>query len=116
MVSRLLLGLVCSAPACDAGPPAVGAAGAAASPLMALEPGTSAGYSGIVRAGLQAGGYSYLNVELAAGERRWAVSMGPMPDVGSAVRVQVLGTRTEFYSPRLGRTFATLDFAQIDAV
>lgn len=111
----LLIGLAI-APACrDRAEPAA-TARPAGSPLAELAPASDARYDGVVRACLRAGSYSYLEVELADGAHRWAVSMGPALAVGTAVRVEVFGARTDFHSPRLGRTFATLDFAHVDAV
>lgn len=88
----------------------------ASSPLAALERPARTEYEATVLDCLPAGGYSYLELALADGERRWAVIASERPAVGAAVRARVHGTRTHFDSRRLKRSFDRLDFATIETI
>lgn len=60
---------------------------------------------------LPAGGYTYLDLVLADGSQHWVVVMADnVPDTGHEVDVVAMGTRTDFYSRRLGRRFDRLTF------
>jgi hypothetical protein len=100
--------------ACDRAPPpsAVQRPAITGSPLAGVT-AVNASFVATVREVLRAGSYSYFDVELDDGSRRWAVMMGPALVVGTRVRVDVFGTRRDFDSPRLRRRFATLDFARV---
>lgn len=88
----------------------------AVSPLGQLEPptATTREVAGVVAERLAAGTYSYLRVE-AEGRSTWIATTGPGAALGQRVRVQSMGTRTDFYSPRLQRHFDELVFGFVDA-
>ncbi len=67
-------------------------------------------FSGEVAARLEAGTYTYLRVRTDTGGERWVVTLGAGAPVGSAVRVVNMGTRRDFHSKRLDRTFDDLVF------
>jgi hypothetical protein len=71
---------------------------------------------GVVAQHLPAGGYTYLQVELAQGEPRWVVTMRRDVGTGDRVRVDNLGSRHDFYSRRLDRRFAELVFGVVEVV
>lgn len=108
--ARLAALLFVGLSACDDTRPAAG------SPLAALEQPAQTQYEATVVACLPAGDYSYLELALADGERRWAVISSERPAVGAAVRTRVFGTRTHFDSRRLKRSFDRLDFAAIEPI
>lgn len=89
-----------------------GDAPAQAMPLATLAPSSEL-LVGHVDERLTAGGYTYVAIRGADGEQRWAVVMGAAPPVGAAISVRSMGTRAEFRSQRLGRTFAGLHFATL---
>lgn len=62
---------------------------------------------------LRAGTYTYLEVREASGRSRWVVTMKRGFRVGSRVEVKNMGTRSDFYSRRLGRTFDELVFGVV---
>ncbi|WP_428265522.1 hypothetical protein [Haliangium sp.] len=63
---------------------------------------------------LDAGSYTYLDLALDDGGRRWVVVMGaPAADRGDEIEVVAMGTRQDFHSRRLDRTFAELTFASL---
>lgn len=111
---------------CDAVAPASAAAVAQSSapaaretaPTMPLgelvEPGPGeAEFAGVVEQRLAAGSYTYLAVRVGA-ELRWVATMGPGREAGQRVHVRSMGTRTDFRSRRLDRTFAELVFGIVD--
>ncbi|MBL8944859.1 MAG: hypothetical protein JNK45_16980 [Myxococcales bacterium] len=106
--------------ACAAEAPApvesVAAAAPATSPMGALERPTTPAYQGTILSTQKVGRYHYLELALADGERRWAVTTSEPPSIGAAVRTHVFGTRTDFDSPRLKRRFARLDFATVERI
>ena len=64
---------------------------------------------------LPAGGYTYLELELADGDRTWVVLMSSeTPEPGDAVDVVAMGSRSDFHSRRLDRRFDHLIFASLD--
>lgn len=73
-------------------------------------------YDATVVASLAAGEYAYVELEPAPanGERRWAVTLGELPPVGAVVHAKVAGTKHDFESRRLQRTFERLDFATLE--
>ncbi len=70
-------------------------------------------FAGEVRQALRAGTYTYLEVRDRDGQSRWVVTMKRGFRVGSRVEVKNMGTRSDFYSPRLGRTFDELVFGVV---
>ena len=68
-------------------------------------------FSGVVREVRPAGSYVYLAVETASGASRWVAThaKATVPE-GSEVDVRSFAARTDFESPRLGRTFDRLLF------
>ena len=100
-------------PRSDSAPPA--AARASRTPLDNLEP-PAAGqdrFVGVVEQRLEAGAYSYLAVR-SDGELRWVATMGEGRPVGSPITVRSFGTRTNFRSPRLHRTFDEVVFGIVE--
>ncbi len=68
-------------------------------------------FSGIVREVKPAGSYVYLAVETAAGASRWVATHAKAASpIGSEVDVRSFAARSDFASPRLGRTFDRLLF------
>lgn len=61
---------------------------------------------------VSAGSYTYLDLALAGGERRWVVVLG-RPALGrdGAITVTAMGSKRGFRSRKLGRVFAKLTFA-----
>lgn len=65
---------------------------------------------------LPAGGYTYLELELADGDRTWVVLMSrETPGPGDEIDVVVMGSRDGFHSRRLDRRFDRLLFASLGA-
>jgi hypothetical protein len=61
---------------------------------------------------LAAGSYTYLDLRLADGSQRWIVLMGNVQAApGEEIEVVAMGTRADFHSRRLDRTFERLVFA-----
>ncbi|GAB4568406.1 MAG: hypothetical protein Tsb0020_21820 [Haliangiales bacterium] len=61
---------------------------------------------------VSAGSYTYLDLAIEGGERRWVVLLGrPALARGSAVTVTVMGSKRGFRSRKLGRVFDELTFA-----
>ncbi|XXY45793.1 hypothetical protein WME91_37905 [Sorangium sp. So ce269] len=95
--------------------------GAAAGPLgplsaFALPAGEGMRFEGHVVQRLDAGSYTYLEVERAEGERRWVVTLSSSRGVRSRageVRVIAMGFAERFASKRLGRSFDGLYFAVV---
>ena len=86
------------------------------SPLAELTPPSSdAAWAGVVETRLPAGSYTYLAVRDAA-ELRWVATTGKGVPEGSPVTVRSYGTRKDFYSRRLDRTFAEIEFGMIEPV
>ena len=68
-------------------------------------------FSGVVREVRPAGSYVYLAVENASGASRWvATHARAAVPAGAEVDVRSFAARTDFESPRLGRTFDRLLF------
>ncbi|MDB4985019.1 MAG: hypothetical protein JWN04_197 [Myxococcaceae bacterium] len=66
---------------------------------------------------LVAGSYTYLGVQPAdTRPLQWAVTLGRGQPLGSEVRVRTLGTKSDFYSRRLERSFAELRFGIVSRV
>jgi hypothetical protein len=105
--------------ACDDGAvpaPALVAAAPKGSPLGELTPPRStSAWKGVVETRLAAGSYTYHAVRDRSG-LRWIATTGAGVDVGRPVTVQSWGTRKDFYSRRLDRSFAELEFGRVDAV
>lgn len=66
--------------------------------------------TGTVVERLGAGPYTYLRVESAGGASSWVVTLGGGSQLGADVRVRSMGTKDDFRSARLGRTFDRLTF------
>ena len=62
---------------------------------------------------LDAGGYLYLHLQAADGERTWVVGMTRDVNVGDVVEATAFGARQDFWSARLQRRFETIWFAAL---
>jgi hypothetical protein len=63
---------------------------------------------------LRAGSYTYLDLRLGDGSQRWIVVLGKAEaEPGQDIEAVAMGTRTDFHSRRLDRTFDRLTFAWI---
>lgn len=62
---------------------------------------------------LPAGGYTYLRVEPERGEPRWVVTLRRGLEPGARVEVDNIGSRHDFYSRRLDRSFPELVFGVV---
>ena len=62
---------------------------------------------------LRAGSYTYLDMRLDDGSQQWVVVMGKAPAAGQDIEAVNMGTRTNFHSRRLDRTFDRLTFAWV---
>jgi hypothetical protein len=80
--------------------------------LAQLEPARSGEqrFVGRVDQVLSAGSYTYARVTSDAGSQRWVVTSSRGITPGASVEVENMGTRREFHSKRLGRTFDELVF------
>jgi hypothetical protein len=97
-------GLAAAAPGAAAGNPLAGASTA--------ERGTR--LRGRVNERLRAGSYTYLDLRLGDGSQRWIVVLGKAEaEPGQDIEAVAMGTRTDFHSRRLDRTFDRLTFAWI---
>lgn len=95
-------------PAAPAGEPA---AGSRPAPPLAEEPHSVDGLVGTVVETMDAGGYTYVHLELADGNRRWAAGPETVIAVGNRVALRNAMVQERFYSPTLERTFDRIDFA-----
>jgi hypothetical protein len=68
---------------------------------------------GRVNERLRAGSYTYLDMRLHDGSQEWIVVMGKAPAPGEDIEAVNMGTRTNFHSRRLDRTFDRLTFAWV---
>jgi hypothetical protein len=97
------------------GPAASPGAGSAGNPLQGAstaERGTK--LRGRVNERLDAGSYTYLDLRLGDGSQRWIVVLGKaQAEPGQDIEAVAMGTRTDFHSRRLDRTFDRLTFAWI---
>jgi hypothetical protein len=116
----LVLGtcLVLAAASCADGDLDIDAAAAGAmakNPFAEVEPPRpdQAELAGAVVERLAAGSYTYLAVSVDDGAPRWVVTMKPGFAVGDRVHVKNMGTRRDFHSKRLGRTFDELVFGVV---
>lgn len=98
-----------------AGPAAAAPGAAGANPLVGAstaERGTR--LRGRVNERLQAGSYTYLDLRLGDGSQYWIVVLGKAKaEPGQEIEAVAMGTRTDFHSRRLDRTFDRLTFAWI---
>lgn len=85
----------------------------AAAPGMPAIARAAGGYDGVVVEVLPAASYTYLRVRRADGGEAWAVTLKQARAAGDRVHVRRFGTKDDFRSPRLGRTFDHLDFAVV---
>jgi hypothetical protein len=68
-------------------------------------------FDGEVREALPAGPYVYLAVTRQDGSEAWVTTLKrTAPEPGARVRVKSFGSRRDFHSKRLGRSFETLSF------
>lgn len=68
-------------------------------------------FDGEVREVLPAGPYVYLAVVREGGDEAWVTTLKrTAPERGARVRVKSFGSRQDFHSKRLARTFDTLSF------
>jgi len=70
-------------------------------------------FEGVVEQRLEAGAYAYLAVR-SGDALRWVATMGEGRPPGTRVVVKSMGTRTDFFSRRLDRTFSELVFGVVD--
>lgn len=102
-------------PGANASIAAPGAAPGGANPLQGAstaERGTR--LRGRVSERLDAGSYTYLDLRLADGSQRWIVLLGKAEaEPGQDIEAVAMGSRTDFHSRRLDRTFDRLTFAWI---
>lgn len=84
------------------------------SPLADISPAAAEDreFTGIVRERLPAGTYVYLGVESDRG-LRWVATTGSTAAIGAHVHVQSMGTRRDFHSRRLDRSFDELVFGVV---
>ena len=69
---------------------------------------------GRVNQRLEAGSYTYLDLRLGDGGQRWIVVLGKAEaEPGQDIEAVAMGTRTDFHSRRLDRTFDRITFAWI---
>ena len=69
---------------------------------------------GRVNERLDAGSYTYLDLRLGDGRQHWIVVLGKAEaEPGQDIEAVAMGTRTDFHSRRLDRTFDRLTFAWI---
>ena len=87
-------------------------AGARQSPLATLQ-ARSSSIDGSVAERLSAGSYTYLRILDATGISRWIVTVGRGLPVGRRAHVATFGTRDDFRSARLRRTFEHLEFGWV---
>jgi len=69
------------------------------------------GYRGKVTETMDAGGYTYVKVEVGDGATKWAAGPKTAVEKGQTVVVSSLTPMRDFESPSLGRTFEEIDFA-----
>jgi hypothetical protein len=126
MMGLGLVALLAALPACDSASAAEardvtataqgrGAAEAAPgqNPLETVEQAKPADtrFSGRVEEVLRAGSYTYLLIVCDDDSaQRWVVTLGRGADVGDQVAIHNMGTKQDFRSKRLERTFAELVF------
>ena len=70
-------------------------------------------FEGVVEERLEAGSYAYLAVR-DGDAVRWVATMGEGRPPGTRIVVKSMGTRTDFFSRRLDRTFSELVFGVVD--
>lgn len=69
---------------------------------------------GRVNERLDAGSYTYLDLRMGDGSQRWIVVLGKAEaEPGQDIEAVAMGSRTDFHSRRLDRTFDRLTFAWI---
>lgn len=74
-------------------------------------------FEGEVREVLPAGPYVYLAIARADGGEAWVTTLKRTAStIGAHVRVKSFGSRRDFYSKRLDRTFDTLSFGIVYAI
>src|SRR5262245_11719018 len=118
--AALLLGCQAVAPARaqapERAPPAAGAPPAPARPLAEMTPPVAGQerFAGVVEERLEAGSYADLAVRTDDARLRWVATMGEGRAIGTRVAVRNMGTRTDFHSRRLDRTFSELVFGVVD--
>jgi hypothetical protein len=116
-----VLALLAALPACDVTAAASNrveqppAPTGASNPLRSVErPAAGDGrLQGRVEEIARAGSYSYLRVAFSGVDSRWVVTLGSSVEVGDRVSVRTIGTKRNFRSRRLGRTFDELLFAVV---
>ncbi|HET6584625.1 MAG TPA: hypothetical protein VFG69_14300 [Nannocystaceae bacterium] len=118
LLAALLLGCEAVAPASARQPetaPSTPTPTAAPSPPLAGMTPPAAGeevFDGVVEERLAAGSYTYLAVR-TGGAAKWVATMGDGAALGASVRIESMGTRTDFHSRRLDRTFPELVFGVV---
>ncbi len=114
-----LLGVACASVACSHGAASLperaddlAVAVAAQNPLPGIEPPTAAekGWHGRVDEVVRAGSYTYLRVACDDEVERWVVTLRSDFAIGARVTIKNMGTRRDFRSKRLARTFERLVF------
>lgn len=118
LLVALLLGCEAVAPASarqiDPAPTAEVAPTPPAIPLAEMTPPAPGEqtFAGVVEERLAAGSYTYLAVR-TDDALRWVATMGDGAALGARVQIKSMGTRTDFHSRRLDRTFSELVFGVV---
>ena len=115
LFAALLLGCEAVTPASARAPAEATERAATTIPLGELRPPApgEAELVGVVEERLAAGSYTYLAVRVGE-TQHWVATMGPGREPGERVKVRSMGTRTDFFSRRLDRTFSELVFGVVD--
>lgn len=71
------------------------------------------GFDGSVTDLVEAGGYTYLQVDSGPEGEKWVVILGGEVALGDAVSIRPYGQLQDFHSKRTGLTFETLLFATL---
>ncbi|MBI2212013.1 MAG: nucleotide-binding protein [Acidobacteria bacterium] len=108
-IAATVSGCAKSADADKPAAPTTGAATAEANASVAPAPGT---ITGKVLETMSSGGYTYIRIEAASGET-WAAVGETDVKVGSTISVSPQMTMTDFESPTLKRTFASIVFGTL---
>ena len=118
LLAALLLGCEAVAPAsarqADPAPTAEARPTAPSIPLAEMTPPAAdeKTFAGVVEERLAAGSYTYLAVRTDSA-LRWVATMGDGAPLGARVQIENMGTRTDFFSRRLDRTFPELVFGVV---
>lgn len=92
-----------------------------ASPMAQAQPLTATPTAGLVLQQLSAGSYTYMHVRFTSPpsslpSEAWIAVVGTGFPPDTSIEVTPFASRTDFFSPRLDRTFSTLIFASATAL